>query len=293
MRHHIAILALIPLAAVVALMVTETRVTVPVFGRDYVLRFDLPWGGDGVTLPQVSGPEGDQYPLVLLDPGHGGFDYGATGVGHKEKDLVLGLSVALRDRLLEAGDIRVAMTRDDDSFLSLDDRLTMARELGADVFLSIHADSAGEKSDVAGASIYTLSESASSRAAAQFAARENAADQINGVSMSGKSREVNDILLDLSRRQTQSASQELANIIQRSGEGRIRFHPQTLRSASLVVLGSPDTPSVLFESGFVTNERDAARLASAEGRANFAEAMASALRAYFVREESTVLPSDR
>ena len=288
----IALALLAPLALLAALGATGRQLPVPIFGRDYVLRFPFEEIAGRQRLPGISGPSGDGYPLVVIDPGHGGFDYGATGTKYLEKDLVLGLALALRERLLEANDIRVAMTRENDGFVPLDDRLAMARELGADLFLSIHADSAGEQSDVAGASIYTLSSEASSRAAAQFAARENAADRINGVALSGHGQDVDAILIDLSRRQTQADSRRFAELVERSGEGLIGFHPQAQRSASLVVLRAPDIPSVLFEAGFVTNAGDAAQLASGEGRERFAQAMASAIRAYFVRRETRVVASD-
>ena len=283
LRYHLALILLIPVLMFTVLVATQTRVTVPLLGRDYVLRFPLEWLQGEASLPKISGPDGDQFPLLVIDAGHGGFDYGATGAGYREKDIVLGLAQALEQRLIEAGDIRVAMTRDDDTFLPLNDRLKLARELGADLFLSIHADSAGEQREVAGASIYTLSQRASSVEAARFAARENDVDTVNGVKLSDHNEEVNNILLDLAQRQMQEQSREFARLIENSGEGRILFHPQTQRSASLVVLRSPDVPSVLFESGFVTNVEDAARLTSENGRRNFAEAMASAVRAYFAR----------
>jgi len=292
LRHQFALLAVLPVAIGALLLATGQRITIPLFGRDYVVRFPLTALQAGLALPTIAGPEGPQYPLVLIDPGHGGFDYGASGSGYREKDLVLGLALDLRKRLLEAGDLRVAMTRDSDQFVPLEDRKDMARRLGANLFLSIHADSAGEKSDVAGASVYTLSAGASSKAAAEFAIRENSAGQINGVKMSGSARNVDDILVELSRRQTMDQSKRFALLVERSGDGLIGFHPQAQRSASLVVLQSPDVPSVLFEAGFVTNSSDADRLASATGRRNFAQAMASAIRAYFVTGQNPIQPSD-
>ncbi|MFN2100564.1 N-acetylmuramoyl-L-alanine amidase [Altererythrobacter sp. MF3-039] len=292
LRNQILLAAILPVVVLVALSVTGQRLSVPFLGRDYVVRLSLTGAGDILELPRVSGPDGADFPLIIIDPGHGGFDYGATGGQYREKDIVLGLALELRERLLEGGDIRVAMTRDSDRFLALEERLAVTHELGADLFLSIHADSAGEATDVAGASIYTLSEAASSAAAARFAARENAADRVNGVKLSGHGREVDTILFDLSRRRTQTQSAALAELIERSGEGLIGFHPQAQRSASLVVLRSPDVPSVLFEAGFVTNEQDAETLASEEGREKFAEATANAIRAYFLRQDPVNLAGD-
>lgn len=293
LRYHIALIVLLPLAALGVLMASGYKLVLPTLGRGYVLQVPMSESGTDFTLPPVLGARGSQFPLVVLDPGHGGFDYGATGEGYREKDLALGLALALRDELVKTHDIRVAMTRDSDHFVPLDDRLAMARQLGADLFVSIHADSAGDKSEVTGASIYTLSNEASSKLAAQFAARENAADKVNGVELGEHSRAVNDILLDLSQRQTQAQSREFAQLIERSGEGLLQFHPQTQRSASLVVLRSPDVPSVLYEAGFVTNASDAARLSSTKGRVNFSAAIARAIRTFLVRRETGNQPSDR
>ncbi|MCH2487676.1 MAG: N-acetylmuramoyl-L-alanine amidase [Erythrobacter sp.] len=260
----------------------------PHFGRDYVKRIALDDRGE-VDLPEIEGSTGDDRPLVVIDPGHGGHDPGASGVGVVEKALVLDLALALRDALLEQGEVRVALTRSDDRYLLHAERYEIARRLDADLFVSIHADSAGEASEVAGASIYTLSNRASSEAAARFAERENRADRINGQDVAGQSDVVNTILVELSQRRTQEESREFASLIEREGEDSIRFHPQPRRSAALKVLRAPDVPSVLFESGFITNEEEAARLASPEGRRRFAETLARAIRIYFVRQRKDLL----
>lgn len=235
-------------------------------------------------LPPVAG-EGDvSQPLVVIDAGHGGFDYGARAPGFDEKALTLGLALALRDRLVADGGVRVAMTRETDRFVVVGERFEAARRLGADLFLSIHADSAGGAGDVAGASIYTLSDRASSAAAQRFAQRENAADMVNGQDLSSQSDAVSAILVDLSQRRTQARSERFAALIEREGAGILRFHPQPRRSAALEVLRAPDLPSVLFESGYITNPREAARLVTPTGRADFARAMARAIRLYFAGE---------
>ena len=249
----------------------------------YVERIDLPEPTMGLELPEIAGPDDPTAPLVVLDAGHGGHDPGATGQGVVEKDLVLQLALALRDRLLEQGTIRVALTRESDRFLALSERVAVARELDAALFLSIHADSAGDEQDVRGATIYTLSSKATSEAAARFAARENQADFINGRPISGADDEVNDILVELSQRRSSEASAQFADLILREGEGILRFNPKPRRAAGLAVLRAPDVPSVLFESGFITNPREAQLLASPEGQAAFAEAMTQAIRVFFVR----------
>ena len=274
---------LAPVALLAALYALGLTLPVPVLGRAYVVRFELPPAGEPVDLPRVFGPPDKSRPLVVIDAGHGGHDPGASGQGFREKDLVLGLATALRDQIVREGGIRVALTRSDDRFLVLGERFAIARALGADLFLSIHADSAGAEGEVTGASIYTLSDQASSEAAARFAARENAVDAVNGVALSGQSDSVNTILVELSQRRAQGDSTEFARLIAREGEGQLAFHPQARRSAALAVLRAPDVPSVLYEAGFISNREEANRLASEEGRARFAEVIARAIRIYFAR----------
>ncbi|WP_241657287.1 N-acetylmuramoyl-L-alanine amidase family protein [Aurantiacibacter suaedae] len=258
-------------------------IPVPVLGRGYVVTIDLPQAGQQLDLPEVLGPQDKTRPLVVIDAGHGGPDPGAVGPGFQEKRIVLGLAKALRDTLLEEGGVRVAMTRDDDSFVVLPERVAIARELGADLFVSIHADSAGELAEVRGASIYTLSDAANSQAAARFARRENGADVLNGLDLSGQDEAVETILVELSQRQTAAQSDEFAALIVREGEGRLTFHPQPRRKAALAVLRAPDVPAILYEAGFVSNPEEAKRLASAQGRENFAATMASAIRIFLAR----------
>lgn len=283
-RVQILGIVLLPLVLVAVLVALAHNVGLVGKGAGFVMRVELPDENSPIELPEVVGDE--SLPLVVIDPGHGGHDPGATAEGYVEKRLVLGLALALRDRLRELGVARVALTRDDDRYLLHAERYEIARRLDADLFLSIHADSAGDFGEVAGASIYTLSDRASSQAAAIFAARENASDTLNGVNLASESDAVGDILIELSQRRTQEQSAEFASLIERVGEGRIEFHPQARRSAALRVLRAPDTPSVLFESGFISNEADASRLASEEGRQAFAEVMASAIRLYFARSDS-------
>lgn len=285
-RIQIGLLFAFPVLLLGVLYALGAAIPVPVLGRDYVVRIELPDGSDTIGLPEIEGPDDPTRPLVVIDAGHGGPDPGTVGSNMREKTIVLGLARALRDRLLEEGGIRVALTRDDDSFVVLEERAVIARDLGADLFLSIHADSAGERADVSGASIYVLSETASSEAAARFAERENDADVINGIDLSGNDEAVNAILVELSQRRTSERSAEFASLIEREGTGTLRFHPQVQRSAALAVLRAPDVPGVLFESGFVTNAEEAAALASVEGRERFAEVMARAIRIYFARQSS-------
>lgn len=284
LRMQLWLIFLAPVLLIAGLYAFGLTIPVPHLGRDYVVRLLLPGAGNPVDLPDVLGPPDNSRPLVVIDAGHGGKDPGASGAGFREKEIVLGLAIALRDQLIEEGGIRVALTRDDDTFLVLEERPEIARRLNADLFISIHADSSGEVSGVSGASIYTLAEEASSESAARFAERENNADNVNGVVLEGRSQEVNDLLVELSQRRVQQTSAEFAQLITREGEGVLKFHPQRRRQAELAVLRAPDVPAVLYESGYITNPSDAQRLASAEGRAAFAETMARAIRIYFARQ---------
>lgn len=284
LRTQLWLVFLAPVLLIGGLYALGMTIPVPHMGRDYVIRLVLPDAGQQVDLPEVLGPEDRSRPLVVIDAGHGGKDPGASVAGYQEKQVVLGLAKALRDRLIEEGGIRVALTRDDDTFLVLGERPEIARRLDADLFISIHADSSGEVSGVSGASIYTLSSEASSEAAGRFAERENSAGALNGAVISSESQEVSDILVELSQRRVQENSAEFARLITREGDGILKFHPQRRRSAALAVLRAPDVPAVLYESGYITNPSDAARLSSPEGRAQFAEVMARAIRIYFARQ---------
>jgi len=253
----------------------------------YVVRIVLPPAEPQVDLPRIAGPDDASRPLVVIDPGHGGHDPGASGAGNlKEAQLTLALARSLRDELVKRARVRVALTRDGDRYLTLDERYGIARRLGADLFLSIHADAAADDG-ARGATLYTLSERASDAEAAQIAARENRADTINGIALKEQSGDVAAILLDLSRRQTLDRSAGFARLVLRESAGSIRFRPEPIKSAAFVVLKSPDVPSVLFESGYISNADDAARLLDADARKGFAGAFARAIEAFFARMHAT------
>ncbi len=288
LRTLILMVILLPALLVGGAIAAGVKIPVPQLGRDYVQRISLAGEGGPVVLPDITGPDDLTRPLIVIDAGHGGRDPGAVGETPdgqvvREKDVTLAIALELRDQLLADGGIRVAMTRSDDSIVPLGDRPEIARQLNADLFVSIHADSAGGTTDVSGASIYTLSSEASSEAAARFAARENDADRVNGLTIEGQSEEVSAILVELSQQQTQDSSADLASLIIREGDGELAFVSTPQRSAALAVLRAPDVPSVLFESGFVTNQADRARLTTAEGRATYARVLARAIRIYFAR----------
>ena len=251
--------------------------------RAYVVRIELPAAGGEPGLPQVEGPLDSSRPLVVIDAGHGGHDPGA-GTGHpREKDLTLALAQALRAELLAGGGVRVAMTRNDDRYLLLEERSGVARRLHADLFLSIHADSAGNAT-AAGATVYTLSSRGSSQESERLAASENRADSVNGVRLASTSDDVGAILVDLAQRQSEARADELAGLILREGKGHVPFRDRPVQSAAFVVLKSPDTPSVLFEAGYISNPADAARLESRAGREGFAQVTARAIRVWLARQ---------
>lgn len=284
----------IPAAVLGAAILLGVRIPVPEWGRDYVLRFAIQAQSDRAVreLPAIRGPDDPALALVVIDAGHGGRDPGAVGITEAgkriaEKDITLALALALREELLRTGTIRVALTREDDRILPLSDRPEIARLLGADLFISIHADSAGSRDDVRGASVYTLSREASSEAAERFAMRENSADRVNGINVAGQSEAVSAILVELSQQRTQDDAARFAGLLLREGQDVLAFVAQPKRAAALAVLRAPDVPSILFESGFVTNQADRARLTTPEGRKAYAEVLARAIRIHFARAAGT------
>ena len=281
---QLALLLLAPVAIFGAMIATDRVLGSPGRGYAYVQRIELARADARIGLPSISGPQDASRPLVVIDPGHGGHDPGASDEDVVEKVLTLRLARRLRDELLASGGIRVALTRDDDRYLLLTERSDIARRLGADLFLSIHADSVEGNADARGASVYTLSERGSSDTAARIAARENRSDTVNGVSLASTSNNVSAILVDLSQRETQAHSDDFARLILREARGQMRMHDDEVQSAAFVVLKSPDMPSALFESGYISNPEDAALLSSEEGQGAFARSLASAIRVYFARQ---------
>ena len=225
---------------------------------------------------------GDPRPMVVIDPGHGGIDNGTRArSGQMEKTIVLEFSLMLRDKLEKTGKYRVAMTRTDDSFVALADRVAFARTRQAALFISIHADAlARGEGDAQGATVYTLSERASDARAARVAEAENQADAIAGLDLSSEPKDVADILIDLARRETKTFSLQFAQALVGELKSAARLHQHPLKAAALVVLKAPDVPSVLVELGFVSNKSDLKSLTSAEWRERSADAMAQAVEAF-------------
>ncbi len=253
--------------------------------RLHSISVPIPTAARGVALPAVEGANDGARPLVVIDAGHGGHDPGAINRdnGKREKDVTLAIAQAIRDQLVKAGRVRVALTRDDDKFLVLQERYGIARRLGADLFISIHADAA-ENPQARGATVYTLSETASDREAARLAARENKADIINGVNLGSQSGDVSSILIDLTQRESLNISASFARLLQREASPLVPFRSAYHRFASLMVLKAPDTPSVLFETGYISNADDAAFLSSREGQGRVAQGVARAIEVHFARK---------
>jgi N-acetylmuramoyl-L-alanine amidase len=286
MLRRVGIIAgfVLPLAAFLLWGYFVLRIGNP--GDGYVLRLTLPDGSRGIGLPPVEGPADASRPLVVIDAGHGGHDPGASGEGTlREKNVTLALAKALREALLADGRVRVAMTRDSDRFLVLEERAGIARQLKADLFVSIHADAA-EKPDANGATVYTLSDRGSDAVADLVAQRENRADDVNGVALGGKSNAVATILVDLSRREMRERSQRFSDLVVREGQGVVTFHANPQRQAAFVVLKSLDLPSVLVEAGYISSPDDARRLIDPAWRKQFAARVAQAVEIFLARQEA-------
>jgi N-acetylmuramoyl-L-alanine amidase len=226
----------------------------------------------------------DSRPVVVIDPGHGGVDNGTQAGGENEKDLVLGFGLALRDRIEKAGKYRVVMTREDDTFIPLADRVTIARNQSAALFVSIHADALppGE-GDAQGATIYTLSDKASDAEAERLAEAENRADAIGGVKLTEEPAEVADILIDLVRRETRTFSNRFARQLMSEMKTSVRMHKHPLKSAGFKVLKGPDVPSVLVELGYASNKDDLEHMKSDSWRARTVGSMAQAIDVFFAK----------
>lgn len=237
------------------------------------------------NLPKIYGPNDSSLPLVVIDAGHGGHDPGAISPhgGQREKVITLAIAKKIRNKMAATGRIRVALTREDDKFLVLQDRFGIARKLGADLFISIHADAAGSE-QANGATVYTLSEVASDREAQRLASRENKADIINGINLGGADDNVSSILIDLTQRETMNISADFAKIFLREAKPNMRLRSHSHRFASFVVLKAPDTPSILLETGYLTNEQDVKFLSTAAGQSRIADSVTKAAQAHFARK---------
>lgn len=226
---------------------------------------------------------GDPRPLIVLDPGHGGIDNGAKAAsGEFEKAVVLQFALVLRARLEANGKYRLAMTRSDDTFIPLTERVRFARSQGAQLFVSIHADAIPKSEGQAeGATVYTLSENASDAEAARLAEAENRADVIAGVDLTAEPDDVANILVDLAQRETKTYSAQFARTLVGELKNTARLHKDPVKAAGFKVLTAPDVPSVLVELGYMSTKDDLKLLTSTAWQAKTASALAKAVDTYF------------
>ncbi len=241
--------------------------------------------------PQVkSSSKKDEKAVIMIDPGHGGVDPGAISrSGVWEKHIVLAFSKELRRQLLATGKFDVRMTRNRDVFIRLRERIARAKHVGADLFLSIHADSIRNRK-VRGASVYTLSERASDKEADELAQKENKSDLIAGVDLEYQSNDVVNILIDLAQRETMNESAVFARKLVTELAKVRRMLRNTHRFAGFAVLKAPDIPSVLIELGYLSNRTDERMLRDAKQRRRMATAMTRAIRLYFDRQQALNKP---
>jgi N-acetylmuramoyl-L-alanine amidase len=243
-------------------------------------------------LETVARPEGDQRPVIVLDPGHGGLDEGTHAPnGVTEKVIVLEFANRLRERLEKSGKYRVLMTRTDDSYVALGERVRFARANKAALLISVHADALPRhEGDAQGASIYTLSDTATDAEAARLAEKENRADVIAGVDLTAEPGDVADILIDLAQRETRAFSGQFARALSGELKSVARMHKNPLKSAGFRVLRAPDVPSVLLELGYVSNRENLKEITSQAWQERSSEAIVQAVRTYFLTRLAGAAP---
>jgi N-acetylmuramoyl-L-alanine amidase len=226
-------------------------------------------------------PGGDRRPVVVLDPGHGGIDVGATGLNDTvEKDVVLAFAQTLKNKLEAQGLVRVVMTRSSDEFVSLGDRVRVARAQEASLFVSIHADTVRASPEVRGLTVYTNSDRASDAEAARLAESENRADQIAGVESEDDGEEVSGILGDLLTRETRTYSHLFARTLVGQITAASKLNKNPHRSARFMVLRAPDVPSVLIELGYLSSKSDVELLKTEAWREKASDSVASAIASF-------------
>ena len=241
-----------------------------------------------------AGKTTDSRPVIVIDPGHGGVDNGTqAATGESEKMLVLDFAKALRDRIEKSGKFRVVMTRDDDTFVPLGERVKIARANTAALFVSIHADALPKREgDAQGATVYTLSDRASDAEAEKLAEAENKADAIAGINLTEEPAEVADILIELTQRETRTFSNRFARTLVNEMKGVARMHKHPLKSAGFKVLKAHDVPSVLVELGYVSNKDDLQHLVSESWRSRTVGSVAQAVDAFLGKRVVSTGPSN-
>jgi N-acetylmuramoyl-L-alanine amidase len=241
---------------------------------------------DHLPAPAIAASVASGLPVVVIDPGHGGIDSGAMVHGLVEKTIVFDFAKELADKLRASGHYKVVMTRDSDVFVALGDRVKIARDAGAALFVSIHADTISDAAGVSGATVYTCSDHASDAEAARTAEKENQADAVAGVESQDEDNGVSDILFDLTRQETRTYSHVFARTLVNYWRVAARLNKNPERSAGFRVLKAPDVPSVLIELGYLSNAADGAALTSPGWQDATTDRVAAAIDAFFTAKGS-------
>lgn len=224
--------------------------------------------------------------IIVIDPGHGGKDSGAVGIKKiLEKNVTLLVAKKLKEKFSEKKNYSIILTRNNDKYLKLRDRVKVARKYKADLFLSLHADYHRNKK-ISGVSIYTLSEKASDKEAAALARRENKEDLIEGLDLSSESKEVTNILIDLAQRETMNQSSIFVNFLLKEFRKNTKMLQRTHRFAGFAVLKAPDIPSVLIEMGYLSNLKDSGLLLDNRYHNKLANNIINGIEKYFKWKDS-------
>ena len=227
--------------------------------------------------------------VVVLDPGHGGKDPGAEASGYRESNLMLELAAAVKESLIRNTDFKVILTRNKDVFLSLEDRITIAAQAGADLFISLHADAIVE-GEASGTTVYLLSENATDKMSAQLASRHDRSEILRDVDLSGIDSQVASVLIDMARQETKPRNEAVASFILQVFKEKItELSSQPLRYAAFSVLKSPDIPSILIEAGFMSTSSDLQNLITPKWRVEFANALSEAISRWQIKDEQQKL----
>ena len=233
---------------------------------------------------KISAIENNDF-VVVLDPGHGGRDPGAEAGGYRESSLMLELAEAVKESLIRNTDFKVVLTRTEDKFLSLEDRITIASQSDANLFISLHADAVIE-GEASGTTVYLLSDKATDKMSAQLASRHDRSEILRGVDLSGLDSQVASVLLDMARQETKPRSEAVASFILQVFKEKItELSSQPLRYAAFSVLKSPDIPSILIEAGFMSTSSDLQNLTTEKWRRKFADSLTEAISRWYVRDK--------
>ena len=233
---------------------------------------------------KISATENNDF-VVVLDPGHGGRDPGAEAGGYRESSLMLELAEAVKESLIRNTDFKVVLTRTEDKFLSLEDRITIASQSDANLFISLHADAVIE-GEASGTTVYLLSDKATDKMSAQLASRHDRSEILRGIDLSGLDSQVASVLLDMARQETKPRSEAVASFILKVFKEKItELSSQPLRYAAFSVLKSPDIPSILIEAGFMSTSSDLQNLTTKKWRREFADSLTEAISRWYVRDK--------